>query len=212
MHTGTASPVGRSVIPHCHRPAIVRVAVGLWLVLATAAGAGAAPPILDDATLKPEYEAYRTSVTGMRRYQVHYIRVAGETEARELIAKIRSGAAFQELATRYSLHKESAERGGDLGSHAGCRWAKATLQILDSLKPGQTWPQPVKGTHGWGIYRLDSVAAIEPRSFSQYKTELLSGKFEPECPWVPPVTIGKVPGAGPGTAAPMVPPAGPRMQ
>ncbi len=199
MHTGTGRPVGSSVIPRWHRPAIVRVAVGLCLVLTTAAGASAAPPILDDATLKREYEAYRTSVKGMRRYQVHYIRVAGETEARELIAKIRSGAPFQELATKHSLHKESAERGGNLGGHAGCRWAKATLEILDSLKSGKTWPQPVKGTHGWGIYRLDSVVAIEPRSFSQYKAELLSGKFEPECPWVPPVTIGNVPAAGPGT-------------
>lgn len=232
MHTGTGKPVGSSVIPRRHRPAIGHVAVGLWLALAVgqasaqvpdmpgtparptanAAGNARTQPILDEATLKREYEAYRTSVKGMRRYQVHYIRVAGEAEARELIAKIRSGGTFRELATKHSLHKESAERGGDLGCHAGCRWAKATLEILDSLKGGQTWPQPVKGTHGWGIYRLDSVVAIEPRSFSQYKAELLSGKFEPECPWVPPVAIGNVPAAGPGTAAPMIPPAGRRAQ
>ena len=120
-----------------------------------------------------------------------------EDLARDLIARIRSGARFEDLASRHSTHTESASKGGDLGTHAGCRWAKATLEMLDSLKRGQTWPKPVKGTHGWGIYRLESVADIEPRPFSQYRSELLSGSFEPECPWVPPVTVAP---AGKGDA------------
>ena len=153
--------------------------------------------IIDEQTLRREYEAYRTSLDGMRLYHVRYIRVATEDLARDLIARIRSGARFEDLASRHSTHTESASKGGDLGTHAGCRWAKATLEMLDSLKRGQTWPKPVKGTHGWGIYRLESVADIEPRPFSQYRSELLSGSFEPECPWVPPVTVAP---AGKGDA------------
>ena len=153
--------------------------------------------IIDEQTLRREYEAYRTSLDGMRLYHVRYIRVATEDKARDLIARIRSGAPFEDLASRHSTHPESAAKGGDLGTHAGCRWAKATLEMLDSLKRGQTWPKPVKGTHGWGIYRLESVADIEPRPFSQYRSELLSGSFEPECPWVPPVTVAP---AGKGDA------------
>ncbi|MGE0802414.1 MAG: peptidylprolyl isomerase [Lautropia sp.] len=147
-------------------------------------------PVLDDATLAREYRDYVDSIRGMRRYRVSYIRVADETTARDLIARVRSGADFAELARTRSIHAESAAAGGDLGSHASCRWAKATLAMLDSLKPRQVHPQPVKGTHGWGVYRLESVTDIEPRSFETYKAELLSGRFEPECPWVPPVSVG----------------------
>jgi parvulin-like peptidyl-prolyl isomerase len=154
-----------------------------------AADADAARPILDDATLQREYQDYRSSVQGLRLYHVRYIRVADEALARDLIARIRSGASFQDLAREHSTHAESAADGGDLGTHAGCRWAKATLEMLDSLHRGQTWPKPVKGTHGWGIYRLESVSDLRPRSFAQYKQELLAGKFQPECPWEPPVTI-----------------------
>lgn len=157
-------------------------------------------PVIDEETLRGEYAAYRASLEGMRTYHVRYIRVATEDEARDLIARIRSGARFEDLARRHSIHAESAAGGGDLGTHAGCRWAKATLAMLDSLKHGQTWPKPVKGTHGWGIYRLESAGDIQPRSFAQYRSELLSGKFEPECPWVPPVTVAPTPSA--------VPPAG----
>ncbi len=149
----------------------------------------AAGPIIDDDTLRKEYDAYRASLAGMRLYRVRYIRVATEDKARDLIARIRSGARFEDLAREHSIHAESAVQGGDLGTHASCRWAKATLEMLDSLRSGQTWPKPVTGTHGWGIYRLESVADIEPRSFPRYRDELLSGRFEPECPWVPPVTV-----------------------
>lgn len=152
-------------------------------------------PILDDATLRQEYEAYRASVQGMRVYRVSYIRVPSEELARDLIARIRSGADFSTLARKHSTHAESSANGGALGSHAGCRWARSTLQVLDLLQVGQTWTRPLKGTHGWGIYRLDAVAPVEPRGFDGYKRELLSGRFEPECPWVPPVTVAPAPAA-----------------
>ena len=186
--------------------------VGALMVAAllVAAMPAMARPIVDDATLQREYQDYRASVAGMRLYHVHYIRVADEATAQDLIARIRSGARFAEVARKHSTHPESAASGGDLGTHASCRWAKATLQMLDSLERGKTWPKPVKGTHGWGIYRLESVVDLEPRNFARYKAELLAGKFEPECPWEPPVTIAPAPpgpGALPGSNAS---PGGPR--
>lgn len=154
------------------------------------AGRASSRPILDDLTLAREYADYVKSVKGMKRYRVGFILVAEEAGAREWIAKLRSGADFAEVATRVSTHSPSAEKGGELGSFASCRWGKATLAILDALQPGQIYPKPVKGTHGWGIYRLESVTDLEPRGFSRYKAELLAGQFEPECPWEPPITVG----------------------
>jgi hypothetical protein len=192
-------PAGKRLSPR-PRPAALVAGALLFaaLFLCPATQPVLAQPVLDDATLQREYRDYRTSVEGLRLYHVGYIRVADETLARDLIARIRSGARFEEMAREHSIHAESAAQGGDLGTHAGCRWAKATLEMLAGLKPGQTWPQPVKGTHGWGIYRLVSVADVVPRSFEEYKSELLSGTFEPECPWEPPVTIRAAPAPGQG--------------
>jgi hypothetical protein len=166
--------------------------------LQSAAQAGAGLPadaVLDDATLRREYDDYRASVEGLRLYHVRYIRVATEGEARELLGRLGGGEDFGELARRHSIHPDSAAEGGDLGTHAGCRWGKSTLAMLDSLQPGQTWPEPVKGTHGWGIYRLEAAEPVQPRPFAAYSRELLSGSFKPECPWVPPVTIRPAPAA-----------------
>lgn len=175
---------------------------------APAGGADASPsrspsparPILDDATIAREYDDYRRSLAGMAWYRVRYIRVADEAAARSLIARIRSGGDFARFATEQSLHAESAARGGDLGEHASCRWARATIDMLERLAPGQLHPEPVKGTHGWGIYRLEAKRPLEPRSLAAYREALLGGTFEPECPWVPPVSVGATPAPSSGPA------------
>lgn len=148
------------------------------------------PQPISDEVIGQEYDAYRQSVKGQKMYTVSYILLGDETEARQWIARLRSGASFEKAAREHSKHPLSAKEGGKLGTFATCRWAKDTVQMLDTLKPGQIHARPVKASAGWSIYRLDAVKPLEPISYAQYKEQLLSGTFKPECPWVPPVTVG----------------------
>ncbi len=148
------------------------------------------PQPISDEVIGQEYDAYRQSVKGQKMYTVSYILLSDETEARQWIARLRSGASFEKAAREHSKHPLSAREGGKLGTFATCRWAKDTVQMLDTLKPGQIHAKPVKASAGWSIYRLDAVRPVEPISYAQYKEQLLSGTFKPECPWVPPVTVG----------------------
>ena len=148
------------------------------------------PQPISDEVIGQEYDAYRQSVKGQKMYTVSYILLSDEAEARQWIARLRSGASFEKAAREHSRHPLSAREGGKLGTFATCRWAKDTVQLLDTLKPGQIYAKPVKASAGWGIYRLDAVKALEPISYAQYKEQLLSATFKPECPWVPPVTVG----------------------
>ena len=148
------------------------------------------PQPISDEVIGQEYDAYRQSVKGQKMYTVSYILLGDETEARQWIARLRSGASFEKAAREHSRHPLSAKEGGKLGTFATCRWARDTVQMLDTLKPGQIHAKPVKASAGWSIYRLDAVKPLEPISYAQYKEQLLSGTFKPECPWVPPVTVG----------------------
>ena len=148
------------------------------------------PQPISDEVIGQEYDAYRQSVKGQKMYTVSYILLDDETEARQWIARLRSGASFEKAAREHSKHPLSAKEGGKLGTFATCRWARDTVQLLDTLKPGQTYAKPVKASAGWSIYRLDAVKPLEPISYAQYKEQLLSASFKPECPWVPPVTVG----------------------
>ena len=148
------------------------------------------PQPISDEVIGQEYDAYRQSVKGQKMYTVSYILLSDETEARQWIARLRSGASFEKAAREHSKHPLSAKEGGKLGTFATCRWAKDTVQMLDTLKPGQIYTRPVKASAGWSIYRLDAVKPLEPISYARYKEQLLSASFKPECPWVPPVTVG----------------------
>ena len=148
------------------------------------------PQPISDEVIGQEYDAYRQSVKGQKMYTVSYILLDDETEARQWIARLRSGASFEKAAREHSRHPLSAKEGGKLGTFATCRWARDTVQMLDTLKPGQIYTRPVKASAGWSIYRLDAVKPLEPISYAQYKEQLLSASFKPECPWVPPVTVG----------------------
>ena len=148
------------------------------------------PQPISDEVIGQEYDAYRQSVKGKKMYTVRYILLSDEAEARQWIARLRSGASFEKAAREHSKHPLSAREGGKLGTFATCRWAKDTVQMLDTLKPGQIYARPVKASAGWSIYRLDAVRPLEPISYAQYKEQLLSASFKPECPWVPPVTVG----------------------
>ena len=148
------------------------------------------PQPISDEVIGQEYDAYRQSVKGQKMYTVSYILLDDETEARQWIARLRSGASFEKAAREHSRHPLSAKEGGKLGTFATCRWARDTVQLLDTLKPGQIHARPVKASAGWSIYRLDAVKPLEPISYAQYKEQLLSASFKPECPWVPPVTVG----------------------
>ena len=148
------------------------------------------PQPISDEVIGQEYDAYRQSVKGQKMYTVSYILLSDETEARQWITRLRSGASFEKAAREHSKHPLSAKEGGKLGTFATCRWARDTVQMLDTLKPGQIYAKPVKASAGWSIYRLDAVKPLEPISYAQYKEQLLSASFKPECPWVPPVTVG----------------------
>lgn len=148
------------------------------------------PQPISDEVIGQEYDAYRQSVKGQKMYTVSYILLSDEAEARQWIARLRSGASFEKAAREHSKHPLSAREGGKLGTFATCRWARDTVQLLDTLKPGQIYARPVKASAGWSIYRLDAVRPLEPISYAQYKEQLLSASFKPECPWVPPVTVG----------------------
>ena len=148
------------------------------------------PQPISDEVIGQEYDAYRQSVKGQKMYTVSYILLSDEAEARQWIARLRSGASFEKAAREHSRHPLSAKEGGKLGTFATCRWARDTVQLLDTLKPGQIYARPVKASAGWSIYRLDAVKPLEPISYAQYKEQLLSASFKPECPWVPPVTVG----------------------
>jgi peptidyl-prolyl cis-trans isomerase D len=98
---------------------------------------------------------------------------AAEKKAEGLLARIRKGESFAELAKQFSDDPGSAKEGGDLGFFGRGVMDKAFEQAAYSLKVGEV-SEPVRSTFGIHLIKLEAVRGGERKPFEQVRAELES--------------------------------------
>lgn len=95
-------------------------------------------------------------------------------EAQEVLAKIKGGAKFEDLAKELSKDPGSAARGGDLGFFGEGRMVKPFEDAVKALsKPGDI-SDLVETQFGYHIIRLEERQAKNTRGFEEVKPQLMS--------------------------------------
>lgn len=93
--------------------------------------------------------------------------------AEELLAQVKSGADFSELAKKHSEDRGSAERGGELGQPAKRGTLVAPFeQAAFALKPGEV-SDIVKTVFGYHIIKLIEQYPARTRPFEEVKKEIM---------------------------------------
>lgn len=98
---------------------------------------------------------------------------ASKAEAGKLLAQIRAGGNFEELAKAHSQDKGSAARGGDLGSFPDGKMVPEFDAALKALKNPGDISEPVKTQFGWHIIELVERTPARTRGFDEIKDELM---------------------------------------
>ncbi|WP_456413827.1 peptidylprolyl isomerase [Oceanithermus profundus] len=83
-----------------------------------------------------------------------HILVPSREEAEDVIARLKGGADFAELAREVSQDPGSAPRGGDLGCVALGRFVPEFERAALALQPGQV-SEPVQTQFGWHVIRMN---------------------------------------------------------
>jgi peptidyl-prolyl cis-trans isomerase C len=112
-----------------------------------------------EAEVKAEYEKIKTASAGAKEYHVRHILLDKETDANSVIAKLKNGAKFEDLAKTMSKDTKSAANGGDLG------WLNPEVVnpefgrgMLALKKPGDFSEQPINTPPvGWHVIKLDEI-------------------------------------------------------
>ena len=126
---------------------------------------------IDEKTLRANYEKINASM-GKTEYKVQHVLVADEKTATDIIAQLKKGGKFADLAKKHSIDPGSKERGGDLG------WAHATAYVptfaeaLKQLKKGTYTQTPVKSDYGYHVIFLEDTRPLVPPAFERVKPEL----------------------------------------
>lgn len=126
-------------------------------------------PISDVDALR-EYEAVKTQNAGPE-FSARHILVETEDEAKKLIADLKLGAKFEDLAKK-SKDPGSAVNGGDLGWSKASAYVPEFAQALAALKKGELTETPVKTQYGFHVIRLDDTREAQFPAFEQVKDQV----------------------------------------
>jgi peptidyl-prolyl cis-trans isomerase C len=125
-----------------------------------------------EADAKVEYDKLAANNAG-KEYHARHILVETEAQANDIIAKLKKGAKFEELAKKLSKDPGSGANGGDLDWAAPANYVKEFSDAMVALKKGETTPAPVKSQFGYHVIRLDDVRETQVPKFDEVKPQLL---------------------------------------
>lgn len=126
---------------------------------------------ITDADLKAEYDKFKAQAPD-KEYRARHILVEKEEDATALIAQLKSGAKFEDLAKKNSKDPGSAENGGDLDWAGPNSYVPEFSKAMTELKKGEYTQTPVKSQYGYHIIKLEDVRDTQFPSFDDVKPQI----------------------------------------
>jgi peptidyl-prolyl cis-trans isomerase C len=126
---------------------------------------------VSDAEVEREYERAKAQ-SGDKEYRARHILVEDEAQAKALIADLKKGANFAELATKNSKDTGSKERGGDLDWNVPGAFDKQFSDAMVKLDKGKYTEAPVQTRFGYHVILLDDVRQTRFPSFAEVKPRI----------------------------------------
>lgn len=125
---------------------------------------------VSDAAVKAEYDKLR-SQNDDKEYKARHILLEKENEAKDVIAKLKKGQKFEELA-KASTDAGTKDKGGELDWSTPNGYVKPFADAMVKLDKGQYTDTPVHSQFGWHVIRLDDIRAAKYPEFDEMKAEL----------------------------------------
>lgn len=126
---------------------------------------------IKEADIKAEYDRLKAAAVGEKEYRARHILVPTEEEAKGLIAKLKSGSKFEDLAKAHSKDG-SAANGGDLDWASPGNYDADFSKGMVALQKGAITDTPVKSQYGYHVIKLEDTRAAKIPSFDEAKKEL----------------------------------------
>lgn len=123
-----------------------------------------------DADIKAEYDKF-VSQTGTKEYHVRHILAETAAEADAIIAKLKGGAKFEELA-KTSKDTGSAANGGDLDWASPSSFPKVFSDAFVGLAKGQVTEKPVQTPNGFHVIKVDDIREAKLPTLEEVKPQI----------------------------------------
>ena len=124
-----------------------------------------------DAEIQAEYDKF-VAANGGKEYKASHILVEKEDEAKAIIASIKKGAKFEDIAKKQSKDPGSGAKGGDLDWANPNSYVSEFTEALIKLEKGKMTQAPVKSQFGWHVIRLDDLRQAQLPNLEEVKPQI----------------------------------------
>ena len=126
---------------------------------------------VSDAEIKAEFDKFVAANSG-KEYHARHILVEKEDQAKAIIAQLKKGGKFDEIAKKSSKDPGSGAKGGDLDWANPGSYVKEFSEALMALAKGKMTDTPVKTQFGYHIIRLDDTRDAKLPGFEEVKPQI----------------------------------------
>jgi peptidyl-prolyl cis-trans isomerase C len=125
-----------------------------------------------DADVQAEYAKVVAANSG-KEYKARHILVEKEDQAIKIIADLKKGAKFEDIAKKQSKDPGSGAKGGDLDWAAPASFVPEFSEAMIKLNKGEMTQVPVKSEFGYHIIRVDDVRQAQLPKLEEVKPQVM---------------------------------------
>jgi peptidyl-prolyl cis-trans isomerase C len=125
----------------------------------------------NDEAMRKVYDEAKSQMKPEEEVRARHILVESEEEANKLLADIKGGADFAELAKTKSKDPSAAAGGGDLGYFTKEQMVPEFAEVAFKMSPGQL-SNPVKSQFGWHLIKVEDKRTKPMPEFDQVKDQI----------------------------------------
>ena len=126
---------------------------------------------VSDADIQAEYDKF-VAANGGKEYHARHILVENEADAKQIIADIKKGKKFEDIAKAKSKDPGSAPNGGDLDWATAASYVPEFSQAMIKLGKGQMTQEPVKTQFGWHVIRVEDIRDAQLPKLEEVKPQI----------------------------------------
>ncbi len=123
-----------------------------------------------DAAMRKVYDDATKQMAGETEVRARHILVESEDDAKAIIAELKKGGDFAELAKKKSKDPGASD-GGDLGYFTKDQMVKEFSDVAFALEAGKL-SDPVKSQFGWHVIKVEDKRNRKPPEFDQVKPQI----------------------------------------
>ena len=127
---------------------------------------------VSDQAVKERYDQFVKENPPKEEVSARHILLQTEAQAKEVIADLKKGGDFAEIAKTRSIDPSGKQNGGDLGFFAREEMVPEFSEAAFKLKEGETTEAPVKSQFGWHVIRVETKRQTNP-SMEEMREQLV---------------------------------------